>query len=237
MEMKFGDLDQKEQEKYIQKFRKLKEKYGNKPVESIPLSNENTSYDISKEYVQLNNYQSKSSIMDDELLQKLYKFLPDKPSLYEVRDALIQTTLTFSENIPKINNIKQYITMYDIWVDIIECLYPKPKLEYVEEEECCICLENKDVMKILKCGHRVCVSCGIKLTKDDDKIIKPINLYKNILCPICRAVHTFYDGKLIDDHFSKIGQMYAVYGNGEKTPISFTQLQHFTVKYKKHTWF
>ena len=63
----------------------------------------------------------------------------------------------------------------------MNCAVKMGKHTYTNEVEvCCVCLENKIMLK-LKCNHVVCNDCWYNITKQDDG--------NNPLCPLCRNLN------------------------------------------------
>src|SRR5207253_9349413 len=179
----------------------------------------------------LQNYEGKKDTIPEDLFEKLAKVLPEKPSVTQIRNYLIQ--------IIYIESLHEYIdciTNFNILISIVKRLYPKPEIiKSSLPEECCICLEEFTYMNKLNCNHKFCLTCTLKITKNDEKCAEPLCNYKNINCPLRRSIHTFYGGKLIDDQFAyKYGQIKFKYEDGREVPVGYTDVQLLKVQYKKH---
>lgn len=62
-------------------------------------------------------------------------------------------------------------------------------LKHIEDEECCVCMEDAALFELQRCNHTMCASCIRKsyyLTPEEHESLasKPEYLSK---CPICRA--------------------------------------------------
>ena len=65
----------------------------------------------------------------------------------------------------------------------MNCAVQMGKHTYTNElEDCCVCLENKIMLK-LKCNHVVCNDCWYNITKQGDG--------NNTLCQLCRNLNNW----------------------------------------------